>query len=256
MKELRNNKRTMLLLLVLLVAVLGVGSVTLAKYVTQKKDKDTAIPTNFCFNSSYLKEEKPSQKYNVYTSVIQFDLKNYDGVNITEKDIDYSIIVTNDEGTDVTSQATVVGKTILTGSQESKKEISISGLPADTYTVTVTSTSPYSKTISADFVVHERDGSTVYKIVDNDITNGTDRYITLHIYTGNSPDVNVKFTEELEIDNTDSRMSGWTENIENVLSGLESNAHYELIFFEKAGSEEKDYTLGETKLTGNTIVIN
>lgn len=234
----RKKKNNVLLaaLVVACIAVLSIGTATLSRYVQKSEDQQVATPVNFYFESDYLKEGGAT--YTVYTGSVNIKIANHDGLNITNDTISYTIEGTGDTGTQT-----------LNGGLENSADYTLSGEKGETKKVTVTSSYPYAKTLSATFLFQDPGENTVYKVTDQGY------YLTLDLYTGAKADaITINYDADLAPDNTNELMSGWTSGTNGTLSGLSPNAHYSLIFFERTAAEYP--TTDEQILSGGTITLS
>lgn len=182
-------------LVVTLVVALSWGSV--AKYAHQSQHDGVVKAKEFYFTSDYLTtDNKQPYTLNYYVEEVSFELRNYDGRNVSELDINYTVtcdgaqISTEDDGT--------------IKIEEKKAVITLSGLqPGKSYTVTAVGQNGYSKTLQATFKVNP-DPTGVYK----NTTNYGD-YVLLTIWTqGTSGEVSFIVPSGLIPDATDNALTG------------------------------------------------
>lgn len=221
------------LLLVTALILAVTAGITFARYVLKEDHSGLAEADTFYFESDYLKEE--GANYTVYTGSVNITIANHDGLNTTSKDISYTTtgFDSNEHGT-------------LNSTQKSKT-YTLSGNDGEEKKVSVTSTEPYEKTLSATFSFKDAGENTVYEVKDHGY------YMTLELYTGAKPgEITVNYGSKLAPDTADEKMSGWLGGSSGTLSGLSPNAHYSLVFFE---NEAVDYTgAGQQILGGDNII--
>ena len=155
----RDNRVIAVVLLVAaaLVAVGGISSYA-AKYAHQATDgRDLSSPA-FYFTSDVLTEDgTAAYDLPVGTTSISFGLRNYaDELRCSDTNIDYGYTVTAADGTVVKSESKILSNDENTP-HSSTATITVGGLSAGTYTVTATSTKPFSQTLSAKFTIAAAD---------------------------------------------------------------------------------------------------
>lgn len=256
-------------LILVCVATIGFGVVTLSKYVLDWDDKQVSIPEGFYFESDYLQyvandDDIPS--YTIYTDSVDITVRNHNYIDVAEDDITYSITYEVMEPED--SEADESNQAILTDEDEtvtsdSKPFILYNATniekDSDTFTlsyrttgsvydspdqvdatiisvkVTATSSDPYAKTITAIFDFKMANEETFYRITWKDY------YMQLELFTGLTIDEDSKITisyDGLAPDNTNDFMDDWlTVENERILTGLSRYGYYKFAFF-KANLEE------------------
>lgn len=189
-------------LVVVVVFAFAVGMTwnSVAKYF-QTNDKAGEVKAGtFYFTSDYLLETP--KEYHLApgdgTVSVSFDLRNYDGLNVSDTDINYTVTVSP-----ALSGEAITGKLEAAGGKQSNTII-LNGLKAGTsYTVTVVGENGYSQTLSAVFTVDEI-LSGVYKNTKN-----YGDYVLLTIWTeGVACQASFTVPENLIPDETDDALLG------------------------------------------------
>ncbi len=163
----KKKKLSMLATLCILTALallLSNGAVTLAKYIISTQKESTAVAKPFYFSSDKLDETTPYYQLDTRRSgavTVKFQLRNYiDKLRCTDSGFSCTYQITADDGTVIPpsggSTADNPGTVTFTGGSQDPKDISF---PVDAsyfadgrkVTVTASTTSPYDKTIQAEF---------------------------------------------------------------------------------------------------------
>ena len=192
----RKRKRLVPILLLAVISVLavtvGLTWNSVAKYLQETNNEGVAKAKEFYFTSDYLSAE--GKKHIVSpgadgTVDVSFELRNYDGLNVSELDITYEVSV--QPSVEVTSSG---DKTISVS--EKTETVTLHDLRAGTtYTVTVTGSNGYSHTLKATFEV-EPAPTGIFKNTTNygDYAlltvwaEGTGGTVTITVPTGLIPD--------------------------------------------------------------------
>lgn len=238
-------KLTWLLLIVMvilfLVSIFSWGSA--AKYAHQSQREAVVKAKDFYFTSDYLNPEGAEYMLNSDVTEITFELRNYDGLNVSEVDIDYQV--------DVDGEATVESPTGTIMTVDKRTIITLKNLKAgNTYKVTATGSNGYRKTLQATFKV-SKDTTGVYKN-----TMVYDDYVLLTVWTINvaADNITISIPDGLIPDATDPALTkkGGGDKISLKLGANESRSYRFFI-----GSEYQNLSvpvslneadLGETKL--------
>lgn len=144
-----NNKQwpvKPLAILIILIAIFSLSGITLARYVMEKREQGIVEADDFYFTSDLLKAPSANAKYYIdpKDTTFQITLMNFsDAFRITEKDINYTVEVENGTANPTSG--------MLTGKSAQSAAIMITPDNSGDVTVTVTSTSPYEKSLSAVF---------------------------------------------------------------------------------------------------------
>lgn len=256
-KERKNKKKLLALLLALAIVVVsatvGLGY-TFSRYADTLNDDYHYIEAkDFFFTADYLSESTPV--YTIYdfegTRTVTFNVYNYaDDLSITADDIEFS--------------ATTSGGTITSGTQtlargtKSSKAITLTVTTAGEYTVQVSSTSPYTKTISAKFKFVDYSAPRI----DYTITNQND-YVVLNVGIGAHRDAtcNVVFawdSSKFILDTTNdlfttvATASGYKSS---VVSGMATGGSYQVILYKKTLGSAAPTKASTAAGTANTNMV-
>ena len=236
----------------MLLAVLALGGGLMAKYVKENRQQAEMTAAQFHISSDYLEETEKKAKYSITDWKNGFDilLYNYEKENIaqiSECEISYEVEATN--GWTVTDDGD--GKLTV---DPNKKEVALHLTPGasakkdDKVTVTVTTTVPYTKTLSAEFIL------ATSSVPDYTLQDQGDGIVLLTIHSNDfTGDMTIQWTsDKLDPDNTNPLMSIWMENGTTSSGNLsvKANHTYELLFFEEAG------TVTGSSGTGTEITLN
>lgn len=215
-----------------LFAVLLIGGLS-AKYITEYKKNAQMKSSNFYFTSDYLEENTKTYDITDWSDGFDIELYNYDKKNdtlVSEDEITYTVSITGSGNWSCTEDD---GKLSLGNSDNKKNKKIIHIKPGataekgDEITVTVTTTSPYKKTILATFkaassknpeyTIHdEGDGSVSLVIGTND-------------YEGQ---MIINWDKDLfDPDSTNKHMKDWEDSAESATLNVEKNTTYKLLFF-------------------------
>lgn len=188
-------------LLVLIASVWGVY----AKYVYEHEESTTAKAAEFCFTSNYLTAEGV-EKYDISTgdadtADFSFELRNFDGLTVSDVDVNYTIVLTRADGNALSGDESVspaTGTISATGMGENV-EITLQNLRKDvTYVITAVGRNGYEVTLSATIEVRS-DLAAVYKN-----TRFFDDYVLLTVWTvGKDATVTIVVPANLIPDSTD-----------------------------------------------------
>ena len=232
----KNSKKKILVIILAIIllitsATLGLGY-TIAKYANSLEDDYHYIDAkDFFFTSDYLKADFVPT-YTIYNfksnHSVTFNVYNYaDNLSITPDTITFTASTT---GGSITS-----GAQTLAGGSQRTKQITLTATSAGTYTVTVAASSPYSKTLSANFKFVEYEAPNVeYGIVDHD------DYVELNIGVGSHKDDtcsvtlawdSVKFI--LDTNNTAFSSVSANTNYKTAIGSLKTGASYQVILYKK-----------------------
>lgn len=201
----------------------------LAKYYRNKQNKIGIVSTEFNFTSDLLEVPAANGSFPEYinakgSNIITFKVNNYeDDLRITTSDIEYKIIIKNSNNVVVFEQE----YTLSASSSKQSKEFKIDTLIIDTYTVEVTSTSPYKKTLKASFVMQDTDNDITYTVSDGIGSTIIMLTISVEDYSGY---INIKWPNNVFPDNSDPLL----ENAIDCTSYkvyFNSYSEYTFIFF-------------------------
>jgi hypothetical protein len=256
------NKVIISLVIVFACAAIAVGVAfvvqkTYAKYVLEKQTSGTVVAGDFYFESDLLDETTPEYTINSAPTIsttttksgetekttssptFTFVLKNYaDNLRYNEDDTNFEIsaFTTSEDGSTISEDLTITvdGKQASTGTlagkQQSEATVVLSGFSSGkTYTVSVTGTTIFTKTITAKIIVHS-DGDGIYKYEDN----SNSAYVLLTIWT---KDITEKTTLTITCpaglvpDNTHSGMEDWKTSTQGYSVTVEAYSSYTFRFF-------------------------
>ena len=209
--------------LVSIVALLTLGGITLAKYISTKNSDALIDPKGFYFDSNLLTKEGSS--YEVGTNSITFDLKSYDdALRSSEVDITYAVSITcSDGGVEIPAGINTAG-TLAAG--KSKITVEYNGLTlGKTYTVTARATAPYTKSLSATFTLPDENNAVLRSTAED--ASGMISYLTLK--TGNVAKSGVVLWQDGYVPYSVGKLEAAASNSHNVT--LEPNSTYVFTFF-------------------------
>ncbi len=234
--------------LIVLLAMILLGSLAgiLAKYIgSQTRTEDTASP-NFYFTSTFLSREGNSYTLMPSTTSLDIPVGNYaDHLRVTGEDIDYTYTVTKGD-TEVKAGS---GTLTATGTATTEN-ISLTGMSAGTYQVTVKATRPYTATLKGTFIIPKESGDIHYSVNDQEGSP----YVLLTVWTDNyDGKVQITWPAGVIPDSTDSSLesaktysdSGYIAGKTTVTSEADGSKVYR--FFKENPS--KTFTLSQFTAT-------
>lgn len=182
----RDNRVIAVVLLVAaaLVAVGGISSYA-AKYAHQATDGRELSSPAFYFTSDVLRDDDTANyQLPVGTTSISFELRNYvDDLRWCDTNIDYEYKVAAPDGTQFASGAGVIARDASKGVAV---PISATGLTQPgTYTVTATSTKPFSQQLSAKFTIAAANTDLNVSLADNNDSATATLTVSTQDYEGN-----------------------------------------------------------------------
>lgn len=216
-------------LLVAAVAIAATAWGTNARYVHQSQEEAVVKAKEFYFTSDYLVPGGKRYELNPGTTEVTFHLRNYEGLKVSELDVNYTVTVgetERDSGKIETNEA-------------KDEPVTLENLtPGVEYTVTATGSNGYTKTISATFVVK----SAKEQIYKN--TQQFGDYVLLTVWTqGRAGEATVAIPAGLIPDQTDPALEGKAAGGTFEVS-LGANQSASFRFFTAAG-----YTSGPITVT-------
>lgn len=221
-----NKPKITLLAICLIVGVLiTTATVTvLAKYVFSQNSAYKQIDTAKFYFLTDFDENDLLTPYDCYDGVVNFNIYNYDLLNMSTVNIDYEVFV------DGTSYKT--GQ--IEGNAKNYDAIAIGfsdSFEAKTYKVTVKATGPFIKEYNYYFRVDTHYADSFYTVTNHD----DDGFVELDIYVGESDKSISVFYGSLQPDNTIMLIADWQAGINKteVLTTITPHSHYKLIFFGK-----------------------
>lgn len=251
MKQNTKEKIVNLFMIALIGGAITFSSVTLAKFVSQDNTKTPIQPAYFHFNCS--KAENETYVLNIKegetTASASFTVNNYVFDVASYENINYKVTLLDDE----TSVSNIIKEDVLQGQVLSEGLIEVNGLTeGKTYTVVVTSDSPYVREYSFKYYVAKKSLDTYYTIEDN----GT--WIQLDLYIGDtapSEDITVIYGDKLSPNPTLNLMQGWEMSNQHTIKKeeIDINTHYTYQFVELIPGE---YSIKEkTTIIDNKIIF-
>lgn len=194
-RRIGNRLTRKLLVILLLVMILCAAAVagTSARYVQRSERLGVVKAKEFYFTSDYLTPGGASYTLNPGTTEITFELRNYDGLKLSELPIKYTV-----KQGDNTIKEGEIGV-----DEEQSVPITLSGLTPGVYQVTATGENGYSRILSATFTVREGTEG-IYKHTEN-----YGDYVILTIWTqGVEKTASVTIPNGLIPDYTDGNLHG------------------------------------------------
>lgn len=235
-KHRRNRLTTALAVVAVLSAVLTASLAwgAMAKYAHQSKREGLVRAKEFYFTSDYLATNNPEYTLNpgnAETTSVTFELRNYDGLLVSELPVKYTITVT-DNDPDYNATVAIGGNSeIAVG--EAKESITLSNLRlGKSYTVEAKGSNGYEKTLYATFTVKKPNEGIFYN------TKKVGDYVLVTVWTENATASNIVVTVPTNFipDATDVALSGWTTGAGSVamenLNAYESRSYR---FFQNGG---------------------
>lgn len=242
--------------IIILIAILGMGVFTLAKYVLSWREDALVEAAGFYFDSDYLCPAPENAKYNIYdwSSGFKVELYNKENGNTSAVDINYDILVDGGILAEVNSVAIISSTTYDIPTTQVDAEIltitPVEGAKVGDSVMVVVHTAPYDKPLKAKFVLQDAGKNSIYQYKDKG------SYGELIIKTGQNLPTSILWNEtKLAHDNTNPLMSGASDG-SCALIGLNSNAVYNLNFFENIAQDygnTGEFLIGDTM---NSYPIN
>ena len=214
-----------------------VAGVTFAQYVSEKHNEAVFQTGSFYFESTVLKEENPPiYEYEKGVNSISIDLNNFaDELRNSELDINYTVSLTDSNGNTMTDMNgnTIADKTgVLPKNRKHTENIEFKNLKSGTYTVTANATSPFQKTLKANFVITQKDDEIKYSVSDSIRSAILQLTISTQDYSG---DIQINWPEGVSPNSSDSKFqnvnTGFSQG--NYVIHFEANSEYTFNFFKK-----------------------
>ncbi|MBO5253535.1 MAG: hypothetical protein J6C51_06305 [Clostridia bacterium] len=201
-----------------------------AKYRKETDNNIEVKADTFYFTSDYLTADGTARyELSPGTTEFQFELRNYDGLLVSELDIQYTVSV---NGVDREPG------NLINGSKNTAV-VTVDVAPETEYNIVATGKNGYEKTLSATVTVLPPD-TNIYK---NTLDEG--EYLLLTVWTESvGGDVQIELPDGLIPDATDDDLEGKTSPIDLALGAYQSRSYR---FFKTGG-----YTGGEIKVTHNS----
>lgn len=230
-KQRRKNRRVGILLAVCVCAVILVGGLA-AKYISQNKQQAEASSAQFHVTSDYLEEEKVSYQITNWGQGFNIQLYNYEKENlalISDKDISYTVTVEPaDQWEANETSGTLKGAgTMQTNTLAIKPKSGAVINQNDKVTVTVKTTAPFAKTLSAEFTVASKAMPDYQLVQSKDDPNQWHLIIGTNDY---SDTVTVSWPQNAVCpDTTSAYMNAWKNSGSGSLT-VQENTTYDLVF--------------------------
>lgn len=165
------------------IIISGMFAGGVAKYAHQESKDTEGSSAQFYFTSNYLMEEGKEYTLSANTTKLNIELRNFaDNLRRSDTDISYSYSVRKD-GKEIAKD--VSGSITKNEEAGTTSDITLDNMSAGTYEVTVTTKSPYKKTLTGTFIIPKANEDISYTV--NDSTGSP--YILLTIsaktYNGN-----------------------------------------------------------------------
>ena len=207
-------------MLVFLVCAIGLSAFVWAKYISEEA-KDTVVAAkSFYFESDLLSTDRPTYTLAPGTQSITIRLKNHaDALRFSDVNISYKVTATG--------QTAKTGT--LTGGKNSDVDITFDKLSAGSYIVTAEATSPYSKILSATFVIPAEAGNIQYSVSDAKNSPVLQVKVWSNDYSGN---VKLSWPSAIYPDNTDPLLKNVTGT--SVTLNFDSDSEYTFRFFKSS----------------------
>ena len=244
----KHSRRRILIavLALLLLAAGGIGGTLLAKYVSENRQQAEMISAGFHISSDYLKENGPTHNVGTAGNLV-IDLYNYEVENTAQRSavaMQYTVTVTGGTLLNITSDGVLItasaGRYTFAVNDTNKSHVLTVAPSAEDVTVTVSTVSPYEKTLSATFHRNVTAGEPSYTLTQHTSPDVWKLTIFTNGYNGN-----ISITCNIAPDNTNDIMATWRTG--NTYSfSVQDNETYELLFF---GSAQ------ESNGTGHQITV-
>lgn len=225
------------IILVLCIALtFGTTGYVVAKYVGADDAAFVAASQGFRFESDSLADGNDVPEYNVYNGVVEFNLSNHSGVDITSEDIKYTIAITEAATGDPVNASlytlTDDGDGLLDGGTADVNSIEVAfggAALGQSYIITAGILKGedglnYDYSIRARFNLEDAGDLTFYKV------DKFAEYCEVVIYAGSAATLNINYTGMIP-DNTNTLMSGWTQASGQGTIQAAANTTTRLIFF-------------------------
>lgn len=237
----KSRKTLIILLAVLILVIASLSGGLIARYLTEENGSASMHSGKFELHSDLLQKSGGSHEVTDWNTVgITFTVYNYAPLNpslVSERDITYAITLPTGYTASVKD---ALGNTVplsdgvytITSSAATYHTITLTAPVTaeenDVVSVVLTSKTPYTTTLSADFTLKGK-STPEYKIEDN----GTHVLVTL--YTNNyAGAVTFTWSEKFSPDNTNPVMASWLDASGTANVDLPANTTYELIFYKNA----------------------
>lgn len=255
--KIKYNKKIKCIIILLLFLLSLTGFYTVARYAQRLDVGKTGIFAKTIVLSSDLLESEAKNK-TIYEKNVSFYINNFDDNKVTYNDLKYQITVKNEDDTIcedcvVKINNSVKKENVLVSSnstQKSTDDVNIIFPRLGKYIIEAETVDTILVKINSIIDVSASEEYSYYNIVDKE------SYIELTIKTSNNVTNSTVFTintSNLIPDNYNSLMEDWTTKETQMLSGLNSNSVYSLIFFKT--DVANNYDKQESIINNNTISI-
>ena len=184
------KRKILFAILSLSIIILGLTTITFAKYEANEEDFVVYAPQEYYFESDFLTIDNTSYTLQAGIDTITVSLNNYiDELNVSETDILYTIYIEK-EGVELTNLSSSGKLTVA----EKNEKIHFTGLTAGSYKIVATSTYPYNKTLSAMFIIPDLNVNIEINFNDESNSNFIEIEIVNNDYIG---DVTINWVEGL-----------------------------------------------------------
>ena len=219
-------------------------NVVMAKYVESQEKETLYVAESFYFESDLLTNDADTKTYTYQKGKdnIQVVLKNnIDDLRYSDVDIEYTVRITDLNGTEVKSPIT---GTLNKGSINTQT-VNFTDLATGSYTVIATATAPYEKTIKANFVIEAQNSNVSYDVTDIENSSVAQLTVTTNDYNGN---VKITWPKGVAPDSTNSNFEDINTGYNSSNKTISVNSKSETIiqFFKQDSS--KKYTKEDFKV--------
>lgn len=190
-KHRRNRLTTVLAVVAVLSAVLTASLAwgAMAKYTHQSNREGLVRAKEFYFTSDYLATNNPEYTLNpgnAETASVTFELRNYDGLLVSELPVNYDVKISSGKGATLTRESDDDGVIDIA---EKSVTITLSGMQlGKSYTVAAKGSNGYEKTLYATFTVKKPNEGIFYN------TKKVGDYVLVTVWTENATASNIVVT--------------------------------------------------------------
>lgn len=206
----------------------------MAKYTHQSNREGLVRAKEFYFTSDYLATNNPEYTLNpgnAETASVTFELRNYDGLLVSELPVNYDVKISSGKGATLTRESDDDG--VIDIAEKSVK-ITLSGMQlGKSYTVAAKGSNGYEKTLYATFTVKKPNEGIFYN------TKKVSDYVLVTVWTENATASNIVVTVPTNFipDATDEDLKDYKEGTGSVgmkdLNAYESRSYR---FFQNGGN--------------------
>lgn len=200
-KKTSGRRRAMVVAVLIAIFLLSVLAGVSAKYAQTTTKKENTVSPDFYFTSTMLSEKGKQYTLKPNTTELTIPVCNYaDDLRFSARNIKYSYTVTKDN---LSKKISSVENQSIQGGKANAGNISLTGLSAGTYKVTVTAQSPFTTTLTGTFVIPEEASDIHYSVSDS---SGSP-CVLLTVWADNySGEVQLKWPAGVIPDSTDSQL--------------------------------------------------